>query len=177
MCVRPGLEDLQHPLVLVAEDELDGPVLVGLEAGRVAEHAPELRVLAGRQCREDRPLVGDGAEDVLDPGQRLAGAADVVGVETAPDGAQFVQRQLQPQLRGLVLDDEERLVVVVADRALRGQQRVQRQVTAVVHPRAEVRLHTVLDGADAVVDRHAASLSVPDAIPVRSRRGAVRPIE
>jgi hypothetical protein len=36
-----------------------------------------------------------------------------------------VQRQLQPQLGRLVLDDEQRLVVVVADRALSGQQGVE----------------------------------------------------
>ena len=68
---RVVVEDRQHPAVLVAEHELDRPVLVRLEARRRAEEAAELGVLRRGQRGQHRPLLGEAALDVLDPGQAL----------------------------------------------------------------------------------------------------------
>ena len=48
-------------------------------------------------------------------------------------GAQLVQHQLHPQLAGLVLDDEQHLVVVGRERLLRAEDGVELQVVAVAH--------------------------------------------
>jgi hypothetical protein len=58
-----------------------------------------------------------------------------------------VEEQLEPQLRRLVLDDEEQLVVLrwFAARVLRREQLVQREVVAVGHAPAEVALDLRLD--------------------------------
>ena len=111
-----GFEHRQHLAVLVAEDELDGAVLAGLEAGGIAQEAAELGVLGGRQGGQHGPLLGEGLLDVLDPGDALQRGAEVVGAEPGGGAAELVQDQLQPQLRGLVLDDEQHLVVVLRAR-------------------------------------------------------------
>ena len=85
------------------------------------------------QRGQHRPLLGEAALDVLDPGQALERRAQLVGGELPLHRAQLVQHQLEPQLGGLVLQDEQQLVVVLghADRVLRGQDLVQVQVLAV----------------------------------------------
>ena len=108
-----GGEHAEHPGVLVAERELDGPVLRGLEAARVAQHAAELHVLGRRERREHRPLLGERALDVLDARDALQRGCELVVAQQPARGRQLVQHQLQPQLRGLVLDDEQQLVVVL----------------------------------------------------------------
>jgi hypothetical protein len=55
---------------------------------------------------------------VLDAGELLQRGREHVGGEVVAGGAQLVQEELQPQLGGLVLDDEQQLVVV--DGVLRG---------------------------------------------------------
>ena len=62
---------------------------------------------------------------------------------TMADGrVQLVQHQLDPELRGLVLDDEQHLVVVrrLAHGLLGGEQRVEAQITRIGLPALEVRL-------------------------------------
>ena len=49
----------------------------------------------------------------LDAGQALEGRPEIVGVDQLGDGVQLVQHELEPQLGGLVLDDEQQLVVGV----------------------------------------------------------------
>ncbi len=53
---------------------------------------------------------------------------------------QLVQQQLHPQLAGLVLHDEEHLVVFGRERVLRFEQLVQVQVVAIAHVAAEIEL-------------------------------------
>jgi len=48
-------------------------------------------------------------------------------------GLQFMQHQLHPQLRGLVLHDEEHLVVVGRERLLGVQDGIELQVVAIAH--------------------------------------------
>jgi hypothetical protein len=96
--------------------------------------------------------------DALDPGQALERRRQLVAGEVPAGGAQLVQDELQPQLAGLVLDDEQQLVVVLGAAAgvLRGQQVVEVEVRGVGHGAAEV-------GADRRLQR-----------PHRSRRVGVR---
>jgi hypothetical protein len=51
-----------------------------------------------------------------------------------------MQHQLHPQLAGLVLHDEQHLVVVGRARVLRAQDGVELQVVAIAHAPAEVEL-------------------------------------
>ena len=71
--------------------------------------------------------------------------------EQAARRAQLVDQQLDPQLGGLVLDDEQHLVVVIRERHLRVQQLVQVQVAGVVQA-GEVSFDAVLEPAQVAVD-------------------------
>src|SRR5687768_10738698 len=130
----------QHLPVFVAQDEFHGAVLAGLESGGVPEEAPELRILRGRQRGQHGPLFGEGLLDVLDAGDALQGRTQIVCAEVGGGAAQLVQHQLEPELGGLVLDDEQHLVMVFrcADGLLRAQQRGQLKVRPVTHPGTEI---------------------------------------
>ena len=132
---------------LLPSSELDRPVLVRLEARGGAEEAAELGVLAGGQGGQHRPLLGQAALDVLDPGQALERRPQLVGGELPLHRAQLVQDQLEPQLGGLVLQDEQQLVVVLghADRVLRGEDLVQMQIAPVREVDLEVADDAVLE--------------------------------
>ena len=68
--------------------------------------------------------------DRADPLEGGDGAVEVAGAEVAADLLQFVQQQLEPQLVGLVDDDEEHLVVFrrLGPRLLQCQQLVEVQI-------------------------------------------------
>nr|BFE69167.1 hypothetical protein GCM10020092_024680 [Actinoplanes digitatis] len=70
---------------------------------------------------------------MLDPGEALERRPQVVGGQLPLHRAQLVPDQLEPELRGLVLEDEEQLVVVLgdADGVLRGQDLVEVKVPPV----------------------------------------------
>ena len=89
-----------------------------------------------------------------------AGASSVVAQQIAR-GRQLVQHELQPQLGGLVLDDEQQLVVMLgrAERPLRRQQRVEVEVAAVAHAVGEVGDDRLLDRAGIVL--HAFAHTAP----------------
>ena len=133
-------EDLEHPAVLVAELELDDPVLQGLEARRVAEHVAELDVLARRERGEHAPLLEELALDLLHAREALLGRAEVVGGEGVQHAVELVDDQPHPELGRLVLDDEQQLVVVLglAARVLGAEEAVQVQVVRVGQPPAQV---------------------------------------
>ena len=64
-------------------------------------------------------------------------AVAITGIAGPGGGtAQFMEHQFQPQLRGLVLDDEQQLIVVfgLADRLLRTEQGGKLQVGGIAHP-------------------------------------------
>ncbi len=138
----------QDAPVLVAEDELDQPVLERLEPARRPEHVAELAVLAGRERGQDRPLRDQLRLDVLDPREDLEGGRKLVAPHQLERRAQLVEDELEPELAGLVLDDEEHLVVVrrTGERRLRREQLVELQVAAVRHPILEVGDHAVVEG-------------------------------
>ena len=133
-------EHLQHRRVLVAQQKLDGAVLQRLEARRGPQQVAETHVFRGRQRLQHRPLLGQLAHHLLGAGQHLAALPDLVALEETDGGAKLVDHQLHPQLRDLVLHDEQHLVVVrrIGDRVLRGQQAVQLQVAAVAHAAGKV---------------------------------------
>ena len=89
---------VEHLAVLVAELELDDPVLQRLEAGRGAEHAAELDVLGRRERREHAPLLEQLALDLLDAREPLLGRAEVVDGERGEHRVELVDDQPHPQL-------------------------------------------------------------------------------
>jgi hypothetical protein len=86
---------------------------------------------------------------VLDPREPLQRHVDLVGREVPQRGPELVDEQLHPQLRRLVLDDEQHLVVMLrhAHRPLRSQQGIQLQVPAVGQLTGQVTVHPALDAA------------------------------
>ena len=102
----------------------------------------------------------------------FSAGASSVRAQQAHAADELVQHELQPQLGGLVLDDEQQLVVVLgrAQRMLRGQQRVELEVAAVAHAVREV-------GDDGSFDRPAycprtPSLTAPVCSPAAYWAGA-----
>jgi hypothetical protein len=63
-------------------------------------------------------------QDRLDPGDRLERRTGLVGLQARRDRTQLVAHHLEPQLAGLVHDDEEQLVVMLgpAERPLEAEQ-------------------------------------------------------
>jgi hypothetical protein len=79
-------------------------------------------------------------EDARHPRQHLEGLVELVRRDPALGRHQLVQHQLHPQLGGLVLHDEQHLVVRRRERALRPEQGIELQVVAVAHRMAEIEL-------------------------------------
>src|SRR5690606_31028518 len=127
--------------------ELDRAVLQRLEAGRRPQDVAELHVFGRRQRLQHRPLRGQLVQHPLAARDHLAELPDPVVAQVVHRRGQLVDQQLQPQLAGLVLDDEQHLVVVrrVRQRLLRGQQPVQPQVAAVAQAAVQVGVDAVLE--------------------------------
>ena len=123
-------EARQQRAVLVAELELEQSVLRRLEPRRGAERVAERGVLRRRERREHGPLVDELMLNLLHAIQNLDAARQLVLAQELDRRVDLVQDQLEPQLRDLVLDDEQQLVVLGrgADRLLRAQQLVELQV-------------------------------------------------
>jgi hypothetical protein len=70
-----------------------------------------------------------------------------------------MQYQFEPQLGGLVLDDEQHFVVVfrIADRVLRAEQGWQLQVGGVAHPRAEITDNAFVQLPGVLLNGHGAA--------------------
>ena len=105
---------------------------------------PEVRADGGVLGRGHRgqhvPRVHQLLHDLADPAEHLERRLQLVVGDVGHGGAQLVQHQLHPQLAGLVLHDEQQLVVVRRQRMLRAQHLVEVQVVAVVHVVAEVEV-------------------------------------
>jgi hypothetical protein len=122
---------LERVRVLVPEDELERAVLVALEAARLAERVAKLHVLAGRHRLEDGPLLEQHPLDVRDAREDLERLREPVGAHQRRRAVELVEQELDPQLAGVVLDDEQHLVVHRGYGSLRGEQLVEVQVVAV----------------------------------------------
>src|SRR5262245_13753973 len=125
------LLQLDEAGVLVAEQELDRPELVRLQPRGGAEHVAKERVLRRRERLEHRPLLEELALHLLYAREDLEAGRELIGLHVPDRRGELVDHELHPQLRGLVLDDEEHLVVVRRARPLRREQRVELEVAAV----------------------------------------------
>ena len=84
----------------------------GLKAGSVAEDAAELHVLGGCEGFKHGPLVEELHLDEFDARENLERGRDAVVADVFDGGGELMDHQLHPELRDLMLDDEEHLVVV-----------------------------------------------------------------
>src|SRR5690606_11617477 len=124
--------------VLVAQGELDRAILRALKAAGGPERVAEGEVLRRGQRLQHAPLFEEHPLDVSHARQDLEGRLEVILTDELKGAIQLVQHELEPQLAGLMLDDEEQLVRLLAARMLRTQQRVEPQVVAVGRPLLEV---------------------------------------
>jgi hypothetical protein len=106
-------EDREHSSVLVPEHELDEAVLVRLDPARGAQDVAELHILARRERGEDGPLREELVLDVFDASEHFERRFELVVRDQAEGLAQLVDDEFEPELCGLVLDDEEEFVVVL----------------------------------------------------------------
>ena len=73
------------------------------------------RIPAGQRL-EHRPLLEELALHLLHPGEDLEARDEQVGLHVLDRRGELVDHELHPQLRGLVLDDEEHLSSWCAER-------------------------------------------------------------
>jgi hypothetical protein len=104
---------------------------------------PDRAVFGRRHGGQHVPGMHQLVHDARHPRQHLEGRRQVAGADVGAHGLQFVQHQLDPQFAGLVLDDEQHLVVVGRERMLGRQDLAQAQVVAIAHAAAEVHLGAV----------------------------------
>ncbi len=130
-------EHVEHLRALVAQQEFDRAILRRLESARTGQRGSKRFVLGRRQRLQHRPLLEQLLLDELDARQDLEARVQRVGANKVDGRLQFVDHQLHPQLRDLVLDDEQHLVVArrlpvaAGQRYLRRQQVVEAKVAAV----------------------------------------------
>jgi len=76
----------------------------------------------------------------------ILSAGQVLGGDPVARGDQLVDRQLHPQLRSLVDDDEQHLVVLTGARLLGGEDRLQLQIAAIAEVRGQMDALVALIG-------------------------------
>ena len=119
--------------VLEAEQKFELAELGGLEAARRAEHAAEGHVVGRRQRRQHVPGERHHRLDARHAREILVDLDQLVGADQVERELELVDDLLEPQFLGLVDDDEQQLVMMVGDRMLGREQRLQRQIVAVGH--------------------------------------------
>jgi hypothetical protein len=138
---------VDHRALLVAEHEFDQPELIRLKARRPPERTAKGRVVARRECREHVPGLDELGHDPSHARQHLEGRLEIIGADPVAGGAQLVTDELQPQLGGLVLDDEQHLVVLSRPGTLRREELIEREVVAIAHlAAAEVDVRALVRG-------------------------------
>jgi hypothetical protein len=81
------------------------------------------------------------------PRQHLEGRLQIIGADPIAGGAELMTNELQPQLGGLVLDDEQHLVVLSRPGTLRREELIEREVVAIAHlAAAEVDVRALVRG-------------------------------
>src|SRR5258708_29352642 len=105
------LVSMDHRSILVADKKLDHAILPGLEAGGVSKPPAKLRVLARRHRTKHVPGRVELLKDARYPRQCLEGRLQIVGGNQSASDTQLVNRKLHPELRRLVLDNKQYLVV------------------------------------------------------------------
>jgi len=131
--------------ILVAKEEFDEPELVGLEAARSSEYTTEVDVFAGREGFQNAPLFEEHPLDLLHASENLEAWFELVGLDVLHRGAQLVDHELHPELARLVLDDEEHLVVMIAERLLAREETIETEIAAVVVPSFKVPVDALFE--------------------------------
>src|SRR6188472_3600465 len=133
-------ESRQQRTILVAELELEQSILRRLKPRSGTEHIAERGVLRRRERSEYRPLVDELVLHLLHAIQDLDAARQLILAQALHCSVELVQDQLEPQLRDLMLNDEQQLIVLgrLAERLLRAQQLVELQVGFVADLAVEI---------------------------------------
>ena len=129
---------VDQPRVLVAEHELEQPVLPGLEARALSERIAKPHVVRGRHRAEHVPGLDQLRLHARDAREHLECRLEVIGADLRARRREFVQAELDPQLARLVDDDEQHLVVLARHQLLRVQHLVELQVLAVADRLVEI---------------------------------------
>ena len=137
----------QHLRVLGADAEFDQPVLVGLEAGGLSELAAEFEIIGRRHRREHVPRRDHLFEDAGHARHRLEGRRQLVLLDIGDRRIQLMRHQVQPQFLDVMDGDEQVFVVLVGERFLGGEQRVELQIVAIGHAPGEIDMDVVADAA------------------------------
>ncbi|MCY1355789.1 hypothetical protein D3C87_1601730 [compost metagenome] len=97
-------------------------------------------VLGGSHGGQHRPGMHQLIKNPRDPRQHLERGRQLSQSNVLTGGIELVQHQLHPQLRGLMLDDEQHLVMVRRQRVLCAENAPQIQVVAVAHGVGKIQL-------------------------------------
>eukprot|EP01031_Cornospumella_fuschlensis_P040600 gene40600-49501_t len=137
---------LEHGGVLVAQQELDAPVLRALEAAAPGQIRPDGAVLGRRHRGQHVPGVHQLLHDARHAGQHLEGLGGAVVRNGAARGVQFMQRKAHPQFGRLVLDNEQHFVMRAGQQALGIKDAVDLQIVAIGHAAVERHLRALAGG-------------------------------
>ena len=132
-------EPRQRASILAPQLELEHAVLWRLETRCRAQRVAKRGVLRRRQRGQHGPLIDQLMLHLFDAIQHLDALRQLIVLQKQDGGIDLVDHELEPQLRHLMLDDEQHLVVLgrVADRLLRGEQPVELQIGLVAHLAAD----------------------------------------
>ncbi|MCY1307809.1 hypothetical protein D9M70_577670 [compost metagenome] len=106
----------------------------------MAKRFAERGVFAGRHRAQHVPGAVQLLEDARHARQHLEGGLQPVVADRADCGVDLVQRELHPELRRLMLDDEQHLVMGLRERLLRVEYLLQHEIVAVGHASLERHL-------------------------------------
>ena len=165
--VEGAAVEAQAILAAQTELDLDQAELQALEAGRRKQHVAELEEVERRHSLQHVDLLQEQALDPADPLERLDGESELAVVghragEDPVDPGQLEQDLFEPQLVGLMDDDEQHLVVrrppgQLALTLLAVEQPVELQMLAI----AEALLHVHRIPLVPVAGRHLSMAAAP----------------
>ena len=110
----------QHFFIFQAAEEFDLAELLGLEAARGIQDVAEREEVSGEHGLENGELLHQHAHDLRAAAKQPGGLVHFIarsgiaagGAQVRDDRIQVVQQLAEPQLIGLVNDDEQQFVVV-----------------------------------------------------------------
>ena len=142
------LVDGDHLGVLVAEAKLQRAVLNRLKPRGMTEQIAKCRVIRGRHGRKHVPHRRQLRLNEGNAREHLERRIEVVAAHALEHTVEFVQKKPQPQLRGLMHDDEHHLVVLIGQRLLRIQQLRKLQIVAVGQRFTEIPVNGLIGEVD-----------------------------
>src|SRR5438105_15936460 len=94
---------------------------------------PKLDIFARSQGLQHPPLLEQLPLDQLGPSQDLETGVERVTAHMIAGGPQLMQNEFEPEFRGLMLDDEQQLIVMgrVTQWALSAQQLIEAQIARI----------------------------------------------